>query len=115
MFPLLPLVGLAIDLVPRLTHLFFGDKAGDIAQSVGRVVAEVTGTTDPAEAQKRINEDPNLKADLQERLAEIELRAQHERLVFQDKEGKRQAELAAVKTDEEGTANARAMMVAAAP
>ena len=42
---MLPLIPLAISLVPELIRLISGDKAGSVATSVANVVTEVTGTS----------------------------------------------------------------------
>ena len=102
---MLPLVPLAISLVPELVRLIAGDKAGSVATSVADVVSQVTGTTDPSEAQARIAQDPAIAANLRVRLAEIALQAQVAKEEADEK--KRQAELEEIRLSMQNTVNAR--------
>jgi soluble lytic murein transglycosylase-like protein len=106
---MLALIPLAISLVPALVRLIAGDKAGTVASTVGSVVAEVTGTSDPVEAQRKIAEDPAIAANLRIRLAEISLEAQKAQNEEADKQ--RQADLDAMRASLADTANARATML----
>ncbi len=106
---MLPLLPLALSVVPELIKLIAGDKAGAVATTVANVVQEVTGTTDPAEAQGKLTADPALTAQLRIRLAEIALEAQ--KATDLAAEQKRQAELAALQKALENTQGARQTMV----
>ncbi len=72
MLPILPLVPLALQLLPGLARAFAGDAAGSVAQKAVSAVAAIVGTDDPAEAQTRLSADPALAAQVRIRLAEIE-------------------------------------------
>ena len=68
---MLPLIPLALSLVPDLVKAVAGDTAGKVAQAAASAVAAVTGTDDPSEAQRRVEQDPALAAQVRIRLAEI--------------------------------------------
>jgi len=68
---MLPLIPLALGLLPDLVRAVAGANAGRVAQAAVGVIAEVTGTTDPAEARRRIDANPEMAASLRIRLAEI--------------------------------------------
>ena len=106
---MLPLIPLAISLVPELIRLIAGDKAGTVATTVANVVSEVTGTADPAEAQAKLAQDPAIIANLRIRLAEIALEAQKVQNAEADQQ--RQAELATMQAAIQDTTDARARMV----
>lgn len=106
---MLPLLPLALSVVPELIKMIAGDKAGAVAATVANVVQEVTGTADPAEAQGKLTADPALAAQLRIRLAEIALETQ--KAMDLAAEQKRQAELAALQKALENTQGARETMV----
>ncbi|HPU79674.1 glycosyl hydrolase 108 family protein [Accumulibacter sp.] len=106
---MLPLVPLALSIVPELIKMIAGDKAGDVATTVANVVQEVTGTPDAAEAQRKLASDPALASQLRIRLAEIALETQ--KAMDSAAEQKRQAELAAQQKALENTQGARSTMV----
>ncbi|MBK8387227.1 MAG: hypothetical protein IPL11_17170 [Candidatus Accumulibacter sp.] len=106
---MLPLVPLALSIVPELIKMIAGDKAGDVATTVANVVQEVTGTPDAIEAQRKLAADPALAGQLRIRLAEIALETQ--KAMDSAAEQKRQAELAAQQKALENTQGARNTMV----
>lgn len=106
---MLPLIPLAISLVPELVRLISGDKAGAVASTISNVVAGVTGTTDPEAAKQKIAQDPAIAANLRIRLAEIALDAQKTQNAADEQ--KRQAELETLRTSVQNTSNARATML----
>lgn len=72
-----PLVGVAISLLPELLSLIkSSDGAKLISDKIAGIVAETTKVDTPAEANKLIESDPQLKADLQSRLAQMALEQQ---------------------------------------
>jgi lysozyme family protein len=72
---MLPLVAIATAVIPDLIKLLVGDKEGAVAKDVANAVSAVTGTDDPAAAQKKLNEDPAAEAALRIKLAAIALQA----------------------------------------
>ncbi|WP_372425209.1 glycoside hydrolase family 108 protein [Salinarimonas chemoclinalis] len=74
-----PLIALALQLVPDAARAFAGGKAGDVAASVSRAVAEAAGTSDPQAAQVALVQDPAKLADLRIKLAQIAAQAQSDR------------------------------------
>lgn len=72
----LPLIPIAISLAakygPQLISRLAGEKAGDVAATIGKAAMEVTGTTTPEEAQARMELTPELAAQLQMKLADVE-------------------------------------------
>ncbi len=91
---MVPLVALGLSLLPPLTRLLVGERAGDVAATVATAVREVTGTDDPAAAEARLAADPAAAAALRVRLAEIALEG--ERLQAETEARRRQAELDAL-------------------
>src|SRR4051812_49286785 len=73
---MLPLIPIALSLVPELIRLIAGDKAGTVAADVATVVQNVTGASDGGEAGRRLAADPALAAELRVRLAQIALETQ---------------------------------------
>lgn len=106
---MLPLVPLALSFVPELIRIIAGDRAGGVAGRVAGVVHAVTGTDDPAEAQRKLAEDPALAGQLRIRLAEIALESQ--RAADLAAEQKRQAELATLQKTLENTQGARTSLI----
>jgi lysozyme family protein len=70
---MLPFVALATAIIPELVKVIVGDKAGRVADSVAEAVTEVTGASTAEEAQRRLEADPKVAANLRIRLAEIAL------------------------------------------
>lgn len=68
---MLPLIPLALSLVPDLARAIAGDTAGKVAEAAASAIAAVTGTDDPSEARNRLDGDPALAAQVRIRLAEI--------------------------------------------
>lgn len=106
---MLPLIPIALSVVPELIKLIAGDRAGSVATQVAGVVQAVTGTADPVEAQKRLTEDSAVATQLRVRLAEIALEAQKAQLVAEEQ--RRQAELAEMQKSLENTQGARSSMI----
>lgn len=73
MLPLL--LPLALQFLPGIARALGGDTAGEVAKQAAGIVASVTGTSDPVEAEQRLAADPKLAADLRIKLAEIEAAA----------------------------------------
>ncbi|MBV9655120.1 MAG: hypothetical protein JOZ42_11220 [Acetobacteraceae bacterium] len=117
---MLPLIGLAVSLVPELIRLIAGDKAGHVAQDVANAVSTATGTTDPVQAKQALTADPKIAAALQEKLADIALQAtkaqnaerdaqRHDELARQN--ASLQAALEQLKASFADTADARGTLV----
>jgi soluble lytic murein transglycosylase-like protein len=85
------------------------DKAGTLAASIAAVVTEITGTSDPVQAQQRLSQDPAIAANLRSRLAEIAVSAQQ--VQNADQESQRKAELETLRASLQDTADARSRMV----
>jgi hypothetical protein len=109
---MLPLIGLAVSIVPALINLIAGDKAGTVAKDVAQAVTAVTGTTDPVAAKQKLAADPAVAAELQERLAQIAVAATQ--VQNEEADRKRQDELSAMQDSIANTRDARASMVAMA-
>ena len=116
-----PLVALAGTLLPEILKLVFGDKIGGVANAVQKAVTQATGETDPTAAQKKVESDPKIAANLRAQLAQIaadeeekKRQAQIETLKAQlaDQDKARQAGLdqfkESLRADMENTVNARA-------
>jgi hypothetical protein len=102
-----PLLGLAFQLLPDLSKLFTGEKAGglpevlakSVSDQIGKTVTEVTGTSSPDAAATAVQQNAAMKADLQVKLAQIAI--ENQRLANEDKERERQAALADAKDQRE--------------
>ncbi len=105
---MLPLVPLALAVVPELIKALAGDRAGTLATQVAGVVQQVTGTDSAAQAQKRLADDPTLATTLRVRLAELALESQ--KAADLAAEQRRQGELAEIQRALENTQGARATM-----
>jgi hypothetical protein len=90
-----PLLLVAFGLFPDLVRLIAGDEAGTFAGRITNAVKDVTQTEDDKAAQKKLEADPVVKADLQKRLADIALEATKEQ--NRADEQKRQVELDVLK------------------
>lgn len=74
MAPLIPIaLQIAGAVAPRIARWIAGDEAGDIAETVVSAAKDIAGVDDPEDALDRIKADPALFAQLQTRLAEIEI------------------------------------------
>lgn len=105
---MLPLIPLALSVVPDLIKAIAGDRAGTVASQVAGIVQAVTGTTDPVAAERMLAADPALAATLRVRLAEIALESEKARLLAAEQH--RQAELARMQKALENTQGARASL-----
>ena len=70
-----PLIGIAAGIVPDIIKLIAGDKTGQLADQVGKAVADAVGTTDAGEAQTKLAANPAAQAALRQKLAELALDA----------------------------------------
>jgi lysozyme family protein len=70
-----PLIGIAAGVVPDIIKLIAGDKTGQLADQVGKAVADAVGTTDAGEAQTTLAASPTAQATLRQKLAELALEA----------------------------------------
>jgi lysozyme family protein len=70
-----PLIGVAMGLAPDIIKLIAGDKTGQLADQVGKVVADTVGTTNAGEAQTKLAANPVAEAALRQKLAELALEA----------------------------------------
>jgi hypothetical protein len=69
---MLPLIPIALSLLPDLGRWIGGERGADVASRAAGVVRAVTGTDDPAEAQRALDAlPPEEAASLRIRLAEI--------------------------------------------
>ena len=89
---MLPLIPIALSLVPDLIKILAGDKAGAVADSVAKAVGDATGTVDPQAAKAKLDADPAATAALRIKLAEIALEAT--KLQNLEEDNKRKDELA---------------------
>ncbi len=125
---MLPLIPVALSLIPDLLKILAGDKAGAVAESVAKAVGQATGTEDPKVAKAKLDADPVISDALRIKLAEIALDAAKAQNAEEDnkrkdqltqlqaqlqaEDQKRKAELekfqAEVKAELENTAGARA-------
>ncbi len=105
-----PLVALGLTLLPSLTRLLVGERAGDVAATVATAVQQATGTADPAAAEARLAADPAAAAALRLRLAEIALEA--ERLRMEAEARQRAQELEAMRAGLADVRGARGTMLA---
>lgn len=107
---MLPLIPIALQLLPGLVNLIAGDKTGPVNNAINKAVSDITGTNDSAAARQKIDADPAIAAQLQLKLAEIaateaekrrqahlaELEAQRKQ-----EEQKNQTQLALLKTQQD--------------
>jgi Glycosyl hydrolase 108/Predicted Peptidoglycan domain len=70
-----PLIGIAMGLAPDIIKLIVGDKTGQLADQVGKVVADTVGTTNAGEAQTKLAANPAAEAALRQKLAELAIEA----------------------------------------
>jgi lysozyme family protein/peptidoglycan hydrolase-like protein with peptidoglycan-binding domain len=111
-----PLIALAGAVLPDILKAVVGDKAGTVAGAVTEAVTEITQTTNPEEARKKLEADPEAVAQLQLKLAEIAASQEEKRQQAQlallkeqnEQEAKRQqAQLALFKEQSEQEAKRR--------
>lgn len=115
-----PLIAIAGSLLPEILKLVTGDKGAAVADAVQKAVSQTTGASDPAVAQKKIEEDPKVAADLRAKLAQIAADEEEKKRQAQidtlkahlaDQDKQRQADLerfkATLQTDLQNTASAR--------
>ncbi len=106
------LIPLALTIVPKLIDLIAGDKAGSIANTVANEVGRITGTSDPVEAEKKIQQDPQLAMELRAKLAAIAVDAQ--RLKNEEAANRRAAEIEKIHASLADVAGARSQTVSLA-
>ena len=70
-----PLIGIAMGLAPDIIKLIAGDKTGQLADQVGKAVADAVGTTNAGEAQTKLAANPAAEAALRQKLAELAIDA----------------------------------------
>jgi Glycosyl hydrolase 108 len=70
-----PLIGIAMGLAPDIIKLIAGDKTGQLADQVGKAVADAVGTTDAGEAQTKLAATPAAQVALRQKLAELAVEA----------------------------------------
>jgi len=70
-----PLIGIAAGIAPDIIKLIAGDKTGQLADQVGKAVADAVGTTDAGEAQKTLAASPTAQASLRQKVAELAIEA----------------------------------------
>jgi hypothetical protein len=70
-----PLIGIAMGLAPDIIKLIVGDKTRQLADQVGKVVADTVGTTNAGEAQTKLAANPAAEAALRQKLAELAIEA----------------------------------------
>ena len=70
-----PLIGIAAGVVPDIIKLIAGDKTGQLADQVGKAVADTVGTTNAGEAQTKLATNPAAQVALRQKLAELALEA----------------------------------------
>ena len=100
---MLPLVAIATAVIPDLIKIIAGDRAGKIADSVAEAVTAATGTTDAEAAQRKIEENPAIAAELRVKLAEIAL--QETRLQNEKEAAERAARVQAEEKQREDALN----------
>ncbi len=104
-----PLLALGLTMLPALTRIIAGDKAGGVADTVTSTIREVTGTNDPAAARAALEANPAAAEQLRARLAEIAVEAERVRAEAQDRE--RQAALETLRAQLQDVQSARQTMV----
>ena len=70
-----PLIGIAAGVVPDIIKLIAGDKTGQLADQVGKAVADIVGTTNAGDAQTKLAANPPAQAALRQKLVELALEA----------------------------------------
>lgn len=96
---MLPLIPLALELLPTIGRWVAGDTGGRVATAAAQAIQTITGTDTPDAARAAIAADPALAAQVRIRLAEIEAEEEKDR---------RATELAALTAELKGVADARA-------
>lgn len=100
---MLPLIPIALQLLPGLVNLIAGDKAGPVKDAINKAVSDITGTTDSAAARQKISSDPAVAAQLQLKLAQIAADQEEKRnqAHLAELKAQREAQLAELKTQQE--------------
>jgi hypothetical protein len=70
-----PLIGIAAGVLPDIIKLIAGDKTDQLADQVGKAVADAVGTTDAGEAQTKLAANPAAQVALRQKLAELAVEA----------------------------------------
>jgi hypothetical protein len=70
-----PLIGIAAGVVPDIIKLIAGDKTGQLADQVGKAVADIVGTMNAGDAQTKLAANPPAQAALRQKLVELALEA----------------------------------------
>ena len=70
-----PLIGIAVGVLPDIIKLIAGDKTGQLADQVGKAVADTVGTTNAGEAQTKLAANPAAQVALRQKLAELAVEA----------------------------------------
>ena len=70
-----PLIGIAMGLAPDIIKLIAGDKTGQLADQVGKIVSDTVGTTNAGEAQTKLAANPAAEAAVRQKLAELAIEA----------------------------------------
>jgi lysozyme family protein len=70
-----PLIGIAAGVVPDIIKLIAGDSTGQLAEQVGKAVADTVGTTNASDAQTKLAANPAAQNALRQKLAELALDA----------------------------------------
>lgn len=74
-----PLVAVAAAIVPDILKALVGERAGAIAERIGRIVTDAAGTGDPDKAKKALDSDPAARQQLEIRLAELVVQQEQQR------------------------------------
>lgn len=102
---MLPLVGLAVSVLPDLARWVFGDQAEKPVAAVTSVISRLVGTDDPQAVSEALANNPGLVTELRVELAKIS--AESERTA-------RAAELETLKAELADVASARSQQVSLA-
>lgn len=102
---MLPLLPLALELLPSIGRWIAGDTGGKVAGAAAAAIQTLTGTESPDAARAALAADPALAAQVRIRLAEIEAEQDRDR---------RAAELESLKAHFADVAGARGQTVALA-
>ena len=70
-----PLIGIAMGLAPDIIKLIAGDTTGQLADQVGKAIADAVGTTNAGEAQTKLAANPAAQVALRQKLAELAIEA----------------------------------------
>jgi len=104
---MLPLIPIAVLLLPDLIRLIEGDKTNNLATRAAGAVKAAVGTQDEAQAREKLA-DPAVAAQLETRLVEIALEAQKARA--QAENDRRQSDFAKLEASLADTPAARSSL-----